>query len=201
MAELNSNLDRTVSHNSALHPASRMPEKSWGVASTWRAKTCACAMLFNVTTPHCLRPRFMRSWLDSRSSALDRRSRYCVTVFGILLPYSLRNQINLRRAVNLLANGVGGPLHHAEVHARQIFADDAEREELRPGKDRDHPGENVEAPQCRALGQRANCHINQQDEPQDGESESDQAGNLQGQHAEAGRHVERMQHELAQVVV
>ena len=36
----------------------------------------------------------------------------------------------------LAANGVRRPLHHPEVHAREILADDADREQLRAGEER-----------------------------------------------------------------
>ena len=46
---------------------------------------------------------------------------------------------------DLLADRVGRPIHHAQVHAREVLADDPEREELRAREDRDHRREKREA--------------------------------------------------------
>src|SRR6266550_8912006 len=88
-----------------------------------------------------------------------------------------------------LTHRVRRMLHRAEVHAREVFADDAQREEGCPGEDRDHGSEKRKPRHAAAFDQKFDHHIKEGDRAHHGEEETDQARNLQGQRAEPGDHV------------
>jgi hypothetical protein len=70
------------------------------------------------------------------------------------------------------------------VHARQILADDPERQELRAGEERDRRGEEGEPGKRVPADEVGAEHEDEQDEPQDRGEEADQAGEAQRPRAE-----------------
>jgi hypothetical protein len=87
------------------------------------------------------------------------------------------------------------------MHAGQVFADDAESEHLRSGKDGYYRSEEWEAGHAAPFCYVAANDIEQNEKAEAREGESDQAGKLLWKRAEAGHHVQSVGYELAQGVV
>ena len=87
----------------------------------------------------------------------------------------------------------------AEVHAREVLADDAEREELAPEKIAIIDARNGKPGTALPLDEVAHEHEHEQATPKQREREADEARDLQRPRAEAGQHVERVRRELPNV--
>jgi len=67
---------------------------------------------------------------------------------------------------------IGRSSHHAKVHPGQVFPDDAQRQQLRAGKDRDHGGQKRKSWDTAAINQIAPDDIAEYAEAKEGERES-----------------------------
>ena len=63
-------------------------------------------------------------------------------------------------------DGVARPVHHAEVHAGEVFADDSEGEELGSGEDGDRRGQKRKPGHRAAFDEVASEHVNEQRDAQ-----------------------------------
>ena len=116
-------------------------------------------------------------------------------------PEALRPQTSLGLVVHLFVHGVRRPVHDAHVHARDVLPDDAEREQLRAGEDRDHRGK-----EGKPRNRVAHDEVVDEDEHEDGEAQerkgdSDQRRDPQRPCGKAGQDVERVRREPHEAVV
>src|SRR5581483_792101 len=100
-----------------------------------------------------------------------------------------RYEVCRAAGAELRAYRIGRPLQQARVHAGEILAEDAQRDQLRSGKDDDDRGEKNEARDPRALDKKADDDESEQEDAEEGDSEAQSARPLKRRGAEAGHHV------------
>src|SRR5438309_8505196 len=102
---------------------------------------------------------------------------------------------------DLCAYRVGRLLHHPKVHAGQVLADDPQREQLGARKQGDDRGKEGEARNATPQKDAPADGVHQDPDPEQRESEADEAGQLEWTHAESRHHVHGVGHEAPKRVV
>jgi hypothetical protein len=92
---------------------------------------------------------------------------------------------------------IGGPVHHPDVHARQILTDDAEREELRARENGDDRREKREPLYDRTVEEEATDDEHEHADPEDREGKPDPARHLEGQRGKPRDQIQGMGEEHA----
>src|SRR6266540_65307 len=98
---------------------------------------------------------------------------------------------------NTRIDHVSRPFHRPQMHARQILADDANGEELRPGKYGNYRRQERKPGNSAALHQIPADDVRKDQEPEYSERKADHAGESQRESAEPRHHVERVADKLA----
>src|SRR5690606_36246128 len=101
----------------------------------------------------------------------------------------------------IFAHGIARFVHDAKVHSSQIFADNAERQKLRAGKNADDRRQKREPLHWCAFNQITPDDPDQHQNTEGRQQKTEQTGKLERQHTEAGHHVQRVDDKFAQGVV
>ena len=99
-----------------------------------------------------------------------------------------------------LPHRIGRALHGAEMHPGQVFADDAQRQQLRAGEQGDDRSQEGKTRHPTALNQITPQHVHQHQRAEHSEGEAHHASQLQRPDGKAGHHVQGMADQLARRV-